>query len=260
MTSTVLINVKEYQSSVSSAIDNLLDLKRRCDANHHLEEHMGPLVLRLNNCLWEFTQREINETLPTLADVRNHLAEWDTSATFTEIQSIQVLLETDIVQLSRIVQKHTSTLSNLKQIQNSSNAVQTSLHTKALRMKENGKDHKAGAAAAVFVGGLLAPFTFGASLLAGGVMAKGLYDEGEDLMVAYRELRGESAEAFSSFTGSVSASINVIQKVVVLVRGILEEIRSLAASESKLQLLRAGHKADYLRKLLENFLDEFPNL
>lgn len=123
-------------------------------------------------------------------------------------------------------------------------------------MKQRGKDNKAGAAAAAVVGTMLAPFTFGASLLVGGVVAKGLYDDGEALMVAYRDLRGESNAAVTSFSRSVAVSIEVIQTISMQVRAILDEVRSLsAASESNLKRLRAVKKADSLRELLRAYLE-----
>lgn len=208
--------------------------------------------MRLAECYAHFSQTEMTETFPTLKNVHSCLGSWNTSSS---LNGIKRKLDSNLTQLNRIVATHTKTLSEIKAIETSAQSVQSTIHTKALEMKQRGKDRKAGAAAAAIFGGLLAPFTGGGSLLIGAAAAKGLFDGGEDLMVEYRTLRDDSAGAFISFSKSVGGSINVIEKVAMLIRGLLEEVRSLSASETKVQLLRASKKAEYLRETLSGFIE-----
>lgn len=249
---TSLISRQEYLSSYCSALDNVKHLAKQCDTNEYLGEYMGPLVLRLAESYFHFMKTEVDETFPTLKSVHSSLSSWDTS---TELNQIQRTLDSKLAPLNRIIAAHTKTLSEVKAIENSAESVQSSLHSKALQMKAKGKDRKAGAAAAMIFGGLLAPFTGGGSLLLGAAAAKGLYDGGEDLMVEYRTLRDESAEALVSFSKAVRNSINIIEKVAILIRGLLEEVRSLSASQSRVQLRRASKKAENLRQMLSGFLE-----
>jgi hypothetical protein len=252
MSSNALVRRAEYDSSLNAASSNLRDLTRRCNSNHHVEEYMGRLAAQLNTCHTEFCDTEKLQTFPTLQgiyDSLSHLTSSSNSSIFTPWH-----LDSKSAELTRITEKHTAILSRIKTIENGLKSAESGLRSTALAMKQRGKDNKAGAAAAAIVGGMLAPFTFGASLLVGGAVAKGLFDDGEELMVAYRDLRGESNAAVTSFSRSVAASIDIIQKISMLVRGILEEVRSLSASESKLQMLRAVKKAEYLREILKEFL------
>lgn len=249
MAANALVKRVEYESSLSAASNNLTDLTRRCNSNSHLKGYMGGLASQLTVCNREFRETERTETFPTLQSIYDSLSSFSSSSSETSRH-----LSSKAAQLSRIIEKHTATLSRIKAIENSSKSAQNKLQTVALQMKQRGKQNKAGAATAAVLGTVFAPLTFGASILIGGVVAKGLYDDGEELMVAYRDLKVQSNAAIVSFSRSVAASIDVVQKIAMLIRGILEEVRSLSASENKLQMLRAVKKAEYLRQILRDFL------
>lgn len=127
-------------------------------------------------------------------------------------------------------------------------------------MKTRGKDHKAGAAAAAIVGGLFAPFTFGGSLLVGGALAAGMYDDGEKLTVEYRTLRNESSLAFASLSNCVGTSIKFIQTSSIMIRGFVTEVQSLASGGSKLQLLRAKRQVAEVQLALEEYIGFWQDL
>lgn len=254
MSDTSLIKFDEYVSELVSTRQACDTLKSRCESNQYLHEYMSPLVGRLETCHESFVSTEQNDTVPIFESLREDLSSLGDVPSLTQMTDLRSLLDSKLGKLRHIISKHNDTLTELKTLENSAQRAQSALQSRAASLKEEGKDRKKAAAAVAVVGGLLAPFTFGGSLVLGAVGASGLYDSGEELLVEYRTLRSESAKTFESFSSTLNTSIRFIQTVAGAIKELSTEIQSISATKTVGRLTVAKAKADELSNTLKKYI------
>jgi hypothetical protein len=244
-----------FASELASSMQEYETLITRCSSNRHLDEYMTPHVEALGECFESFITVEESETIPVFSSLCKDLTLFDKISLPTEIEEIKASLDTKVATLKGIVAKHTDTLTEAKELENSARDALVALQSRASGLKTGGKVAKVGAFAIAILGGLLAESEsqFKSALRTAGEV----YDAGEESMEEYRTLKIEAAQTFQSFSDVLNTNIEFVTGVVGVVKVLSTEISTLSATQKKAQLIRAKHQAAELIQTMNKYIEVF---
>lgn len=258
MADSSLAVIDRYSDNMQLVRRKYSELETRCSSSQHLATAMSGLLQGLANFLNTFLANEKTFTLPAFLSMRKTLglcaSTLEKNPSKDDIIELLSQLNRHHAALEKLVAMNTKSLTDMKRLENTSRNAQNSLQAQTAQLKQNGKNKKIEGHVVAIAGGLLAPFTFGGSLLWGVNEGDNLVHDGEMILQEYRHLKAQIPVVFQQYSHLIGTSISVVQELTGLLVILSNEVRTLSSSRTKLQLLKARARADNVSRIISKYI------
>jgi hypothetical protein len=257
MTDHSLALIDRYADNLLSVDLRLNHLRVQCSSNPHFAP-MNGLLQRLGQCLANFSETNTTITLPLLLSIRNTLSMVISTLAMApsqhDIKSTLSQLARYPPSLDNVINRNTKSLTDIKRLENYVHSARNESSADLARLKQQAKDRKVEGHGAAFLGGILAPVTFGLSLKMGVDAGNAMLQDGEAQMQHYRYLKAQMPLVCDQFSDLFKKSTGVIEFMTGLLVTLSADLNALSTSRTKLQLSKARAKTDQASRILSRYI------